>query len=575
MNIENKGFRFLYYYLYPYKKLIYQLIIGFLLSSLITVAFPFLTQSIIDIGVNQRNIGFIYSILLAQLILFFSQNIIEFLRSWLFLHIGTRVNISLISNYLKKLMCLPISFFDNKVIGDLLQRIYDHSRIQNFLSSFTLNFFFSILNFILFCFILIFYSIKIFILFIIGSFIGITWILFFLNKRKKLDKLRFDSLSDNQNKLVQIISGIQEIKLNNSYKKSRKEWEKIQGNVFKINIKGLTIAQFQQGGSLFINNLKNILIIVFSAKEVIDGNMTLGMMLAISYIMGQLNAPIEQFLSFVQNSQDAKLSLNRISEVHMIKSELLTEEVEFSITSNSNYIKTKNIYFKYDNKDEYILNNINIILPVGKTTAIIGESGSGKSTLLKLLLKFYSPTKGEIYIGNNKLEEINTDCWRNKCGAVLQDGYIFNDSIQNNIALCDMEINKKQLDLAIELANVSDFIRELPNGIKTKIGINGHGISQGQKQRILIARAIYKNPEFLIFDEATSNLDISNESIIMENIKKYFKEKTFIIIAHKINTLRNADQIIVLDKGIVKENGSHQYLMNMNGDYHKIYLRSI
>ena len=565
------GFKFLLPYLLSYKKLLAQLFLGGLVGSLLELIFPFLTQALVDFGINSRNINFVYAILLAQLMLFFSKASVGLIRSWILLHVGARVNVSIISDFLAKLMKLPMAFFDAKMIGDLLQRIGDHRRIEAFLTSTTLNTVFSLVNLVLFSLVLAVYSVKIFGVFVVGSALLVVWITLFMKRRRELDYKRFSQMSDNQSHLIQLIHGMQEIKLNDSERRKRWEWERIQARLFKINLKGLSLSQYQQAGTLFIHQLKDILMTFIAAKEVIDGQMTLGMMLSVSYITGQLNGPVDQLIGFAQTAQDAKLSLERLGEVHSRPDEQDPDEAKADALPSDRTLHINGLSFQYEGPhSEYVLKDVTAQIPYKKTTAIVGASGSGKTTLLKLLLKFYPPTSGEVRIGPMPLAGFNTRVWRQKCGAVMQDGYIFSDTIANNIALADEAADREKLQHAVAMANIAEFIEKLPLGFKTKIGMDGHGLSQGQKQRILIARAIYKDPEFIFFDEATSALDAHNERAVMNNLETLWRDKTVVIVAHRLSTVKNADQIIVLDNGQVVEQGTHEQLTQARGAYYHL-----
>lgn len=566
-----RGFRFLFSYLFPYRKFIIQLMIGMVVGSLLQLIFPFLTQSLVDFGISNQNIGFIYTILAAQLMLFFSRTTVDLIRGWILLHIGTRVNISLISDFLIKLMKLPLSFFDTKFIGDILQRIGDHRRVESFLTSSTLGLLFSMVNLIIFSIVLAVYSFKILLIFAIGSVLVVGWVLLFMKKRSELDYKRFRQLSHNQSNLIQLIQGMPEIKLNNSEKTKRWEWERIQAGLFKISMKGLAINQYQQAGSLFINELKNILITFFVAREVILGHMTLGMMLAISYILGQMNSPIDQLIGFLQTAQDAKLSLERLEEIHLHKEEEDPDIDKITIMPSDRSLSVNKLDFQYEGpQSEFVLKDLNLRIPQGKVTAIVGPSGSGKTTLMKLLLKFYEPTKGEIRLGDINLSGFNTSLWRQKCGVVMQDGYLFSDTIAKNIVMSDENINRDKLLNAVKVANIQEFIETLPLSYTTKVGQDGHGLSQGQKQRLLIARAVYKDPDYLFFDEATSALDANNESVIIKYLEEFFKGKTVVIIAHRLSTVQKADQTVVLDKGLILEQGTHLELIQNRGAYYNL-----
>ena len=569
---KNRGnFRFLLKYLRPHRKLVIQLILGFIIGSLIQLIFPFLTQSIVDVGINTQDINFIYLILAAQMMLFLSRMTVDFIRSWILLHISTRINISIISDFLIKLMKMPLGFFDTKMIGDLLQRIGDHHRIERFLTSQSLNVIFSVFNIIIFSIVLVIYNVWIFLIFLFGSLLYIGWVFLFLRKRRELDYKRFTQLSDNQSKLIQLINGMQEIKLNNYERQKRWEWERIQARLFKVNISGLSLQQYQQAGSIFINETKNIFITVLAATAVVDGNMTLGMMLAVQYIIGQMNSPLEQMIEFMQVSQDAKISLERLSEIHTHKDEEQDQQGKLSELPKKSDLNISDLVFQYEGPHSpKVLNNINLVIPQGKVTAIVGTSGSGKTTLVKLLLGFYPPVSGTIKVGDSELSAFQQHWWRAKCGAVMQDGFIFSDTIANNIAIGDDDINKERLGYAVRMANIQEFIETLPLNYNTKIGQEGVGLSQGQKQRILIARAIYKNPEFIFFDEATNALDANNEKVILENLDEFFTGKTVVVVAHRLSTVKNAHQIVVLEKGNIVEIGSHEELTKQKGAYYNL-----
>ncbi len=568
----NKGsFRFLFSYLKPHRKFFIQLILGVLLGSIIQLIFPFLTQAIVDIGINNRDLGFITLILIAQLVLFVSQTAVEFIRGWILLHISTRIDISLISDFLIKLMRLPISFFDTKLIGDLLQRIGDHKRIETFLTGSSLNIIFSTVTFLIFAVVLTVYSLKILVIFLVGSALYILWVLVFMKKRRELDYKRFAQLSENQSNIIQLITGMQEIKLNNCEKQKRWDWERIQSKIFKVNIRGLTINQYQQAGAGFLNQLKNILITFIAAKSVVDGSLTLGMMVAVQYIIGQLNSPVEMMVGFIRSAQEAKISLERLGEIHQKEDEEVAGEPHITMLPSSREINVSGLSFQYEGPhSEMVLKDIQLQIPQQKVTAIVGPSGSGKTTLVKLMLGFYPPTKGEIKIHDIRLENFSSHIWRSSCGVVMQDGFIFSDSIANNIAISEEYIDKQKLLEAVRIANIQDFIESLPLAYNTKIGNEGIGLSQGQKQRILIARAVYKNPEYLFFDEATNALDANNEMIIMDNLGKFFVGKTVVIVAHRLSTVKNADQIIVIDKGNILERGSHEELVDQKGAYYTL-----
>ncbi|MEZ5196411.1 MAG: peptidase domain-containing ABC transporter [Bacteroidales bacterium] len=569
--INKKNFGFLFSYLKPHHKFLVQLVLGMILGSLLQLIFPFLTQSIVDVGINNQDLSFITLVLIAQLILFISQMTVEFIRGWILLHISTRINISLISDFLIKLMKLPIGFFDTKMIGDLMQRIGDHSRIESFLTTSSLQILFSLINLLIFAVVLGIYSLKILFVFLLGSLLYGLWVAIFMKKRREIDFKRFAQMSDNQSNLIQLITGMQEIKLNNCEKQKRWDWEKIQAKLFRVNISSLALNQYQQAGGSFFNQTKNILITFIAAQSVVTGSMTLGMMLAVQYIIGQLNAPIEQMITFIRSAQDAKISLERLGEIHLKEDEENPDDLKISQLPEQKSINITNLSFQYEGPhSEFVLKDLNLEVQDQKITAIVGTSGSGKTTLVKLLLGFYNPVKGEINIQNTKLKNISSKLWREKCGAVMQDGFIFSDSIANNISVSDETTDKEKLLHAVKVANIQEYIESLPLGYNTKIGQEGTGLSQGQKQRILIARAVYKNPEIIFFDEATNALDANNEKIIMENLDEFFKGRTVVVVAHRLSTVKNADQIVVLEKGKIVEIGTHSQLTQKRGSYYEL-----
>jgi ATP-binding cassette, subfamily B, bacterial len=562
---------FLTKYLSQYKKYFLQLSIGLFISSLLQLLFPFLTQSIVDVGINTKNLQYIYLILFAQLFLFAGRTITEFIRSRLLLFIGTRINISILSDFWIKLLKLPVSYFDTKKTGDILQRIGDHSRIQQFLTVGSLNVIFSLFNLVIFSIVLLIYSVPVFIVFATGSILYFVWIRFFLKFRRKIDTQRFSLASKENTATMQLIQGMQEIRLNSCEKPKRWEWERLQAALFKLSFKSLSISQYQQAGAFFINEGKNLVITFFTAKAVLEGQLSLGGMLAIQYIIGQLNSPIEQLISFIQQAQDAKISLERLNEIHSLEDEEPIESNLQKTLPQEKTIQFKNLSFTYTGAgNEPVLKNINLEIPNGKTTAIVGMSGSGKTTLLKLLLKFYSNYTGDIKIGETNLQYISPEFWRTQCSSVMQDGYIFNDTIANNVAVTEDKPNHSKLIEACKSANILSFIESLPLGFNTKIGIEGTGVSQGQKQRILIARAIYKNPHFIFLDEATNALDANNEKEILENLSEFFIGKTAIVVAHRLSTVKNADKIIVLKNGEIVEEGSHSSLTNNKRHYYEL-----
>jgi ATP-binding cassette, subfamily B, bacterial len=604
------GFSLLLRYVFPYKSFIVQLVIGLVAGSLLELIFPFLTQSVVDVGIKNQNIHFIYLILFAQLFLFFGKTALELIRSWILLHLSTRINISLISDFFIKLMNLPISFFDVRMTGDIMQRINDHHRIERILTTSSLNVLFSMINMVIMGGVLAYYNLSIFAVFFAGSLLYFLWVVLFLKRREKLDYKRFSEVSQEQSKVIELINGMQEIKLHNAEKQKRWGWEYIQARLFKVSMKGLVLEQTQSIGSNFINEIKNIVIIFLSAKLVIDGQITLGMMLAISSIVGSLNGPIVQLINFIREAQDAKISLARLSEIHEKEDETQQSETQTTEIPTDCDIVIKDVSFRYIGSDVPVLENLNLTIPANKITAIVGTSGSGKTTLMKLLLKFYEPNSGEIVLSSPPTPErgaesgmlenevydqnpvssskslpfgegfregisvglgnISQHSWRAHVGTVMQEGFIFNDTIANNIAIGEDIIDKKRLVYAADVANISAFIQDYPLGYNTKIGMEGVGMSTGQKQRLLIARAVYKNPEILFFDEATSALDSNNEKEIMQKLGVFFKNKTVVVIAHRLSTVINADQIVVLEKGKIIEIGNHEELVKLKGSYYEL-----
>lgn len=563
---------FLWSYLKKYKRFFTQLILGLLLGSLLQLIFPFLTQAVVDTGIGGKDIGFVWLVLMAEMMLLFSRTAIEFIRSKILLHISTRINISLISDFFIKLMKLPMNFFDTKQMGDLLQRIEDHRRVEQFLTSSSLSLLFSFFTFLVFGVVLVFYNLGVFAVFLFGTLLYAGWIVLFLEKRRLLDYKFFEQAGRNRNVTYQLIDGMQEIKLQGCEQRKRWEWEDVQADLFKVNLQALNLQQVQQAGSITINEVKNILITVLAATSVIQGNMTLGMMLAVQYIIGQLNSPVEQLIHFVYSWQDVSISLDRMNEIHTETNEENAERTRSSYTEEStdgHSLAIKDLSFKYNiYSSKNILSDINLLIPNGKVTAIVGASGSGKTTLIKLLLGFYEPLSGSIQIGSANLSECNLGWWRSQCGAVMQEGYLFSDTIAKNIAISDDDPNIERIRHAARVANIADYVEALPLAYNTMIGQDGQGISQGQRQRILIARVIYKNPMFVFLDEATNALDANNEQAITDNLLDFYKGKTVIVVAHRLSTVRNADQIVVLNEGKIVELGTHEELIGKRGNYY-------
>lgn len=568
---ENLKFLYLLNYLKPYRRYIFQLILGLIAASIISLIFPFLTQSLVDTGIGNSNIAFVVMVLIAQLILTLSQTANGLLRNWINLHVTSRVSISLISDFLIKLMKLPIAFFDVKLIGDIMQRIGDHNRIRSFLTDSLISIIFAVITLVMYTVIMASYNLGILAVFLIGSLLYVGWVLIFLKRRRELDYKRFQQSAANQSNIVQLVTGMQEIKLNGCEKQKRWEWERIQIKLFKVSLKSMMLNQNQQLGAVFINQAKDILISFLSAHAVIKGEMTLGMMMAVQYIIGQLNAPIQQFIGFTQAAQDARISLERLGEIHNRDDEEKPDDAKINDIPAEKDIEIRKLCFQYEGPDsEKVLDNISFIIPAKKITAIVGVSGSGKTTLIKLLLGFYNPVKGDVLIGGTALSRFSQREWRRCCGVVMQEGFIFSDTIAGNIGLMDEMPDKQKIDRATETASIKEFVENLPLGYNTRIGNDGHGLSTGQKQRILIARAVYKEPDFIFLDEATNSLDARNEKAIMENLSAFFKGRTVVVVAHRLSTVKNADKIVVLEKGRLVEEGTHRELVETKGAYYNL-----
>ncbi len=565
------NFGYVLQYLKPYRNYLIQLVLAMLTASILSLFFPILTQSVVDKGIGTGNLSFVVTILIAQIILVLGQTANNLIRSWLLLHMTTRVSISLISDFLAKLMRLPIAFFDTKMVGDIIQRIGDHNRIQNFLTGSLLSITMAIVSFVIYGVIMGGYDMAILGIFLIGSALYIIWVLLFMKRRKALDYMRFQEAAANQNSIVQLIGGMQDIKLNNCEKQKRWEWERIQARLFHVSVKGLALGQTQEVGGLFIDQTKNVLISFLAASSVIDGRITLGMMVALQYIIGQLNAPISRFIQFVQATQDAKISLERLNEIQQRQDEESPEHPRIRDIPTDEAIVFRHVTFRYEGPNSpKALDDVDFVIPAHKVTAIVGTSGSGKTTLLKMILGFYAPTEGDVLLGDRSIARYSPSHWRRMCGTVMQEGYIFSDTIANNIGISDETPDMEKVRQAASMANIDSFVDELPLGYDTRIGADGHGLSTGQKQRLLIARAVYKNAHYLLLDEATNALDADNERTIMERLERLFARKTVVVVAHRLSTVKHADNIVVLDRGKVVEQGTHAELTEKRGYYYNL-----
>jgi ATP-binding cassette, subfamily B, bacterial len=579
------GFSTLLGYAKPFQRLYIQVLLGMLVLSALQLILPFLTQSVVDVGIDTRNTGFITIILAGQLMLFLSLMTVQFVQNRILLFTGARINVAMVSDFLAKLTRLPLSYFDTKMTGDLLQRIGDQSRIEQFLTQSALPVIFAAFNFVVFSVVLFGYNPLIFMVFGVAAVLYVGWITFFLRRRRQIDYVRFQQSGENSSTVIELIQGMQEIKLQGSERKRRHLWAAVQARLFRTNLQSLALTQWQEAGAGFINQTKNIVITFVAARAVIEGQMTLGMMLATQYMVGQLDAPLQQFITFLRSAQDAKISLERLQEINDAPDEaaqaagLSNNDAAQQQANQSTFfsdfhpgllqadLRLDKVSFKYNALNDNVLSELNLVIPQGKVTAIVGTSGSGKTTLVKLLLGVYRPTAGQILLGITPLQRLHPDEWRRHCGAVMQDGYLFSDTIANNISESDDRPDRDRLFQAAHLANIDGYIQDLPLGYNTKIGAQGNGLSQGQRQRLQIARAAYQNPDFLFFDEATNALDANNERIIVQNLQQFYKNRTVIIVAHRLSTVRHADQIVVLERGKIAELGTHEELVRLRGAY--------
>jgi ATP-binding cassette, subfamily B, bacterial len=570
-HVQNqKSYRSVLGYFRPYRKNILTLVLIMLFATALQASLPFITRAIIDVGVHTSDVDFINIMLIAHAVILISITFSNAVRDWITMHLTARINISLISDYLVKLMKMPITFFENKLIGDILQRAQDHQRIRDFIMGSSLNLVFSSITFLVFSIILFIFDRTIFWCFTGGSMIYLGWVLGFLEVRKRLDTNYFGLMAKDQSYWVETISSMQDIKVNNYEQNKRWKWENLQAKLYKVNVKLLSVTNFQTQGAQLIDGMKNLLITVICAKSVISGEMTFGIMVSTLIIIGMLNGPLHQFIQFAISAQVARISLKRINEIHALPDEENHIDVYQAEIPRGRDIRADRLTFQYVPKSPFVIQNVSFIIPTGKITAIVGDSGSGKTTLLKIILRLYEPTYGNLHIGNLNLGNVSLKKWRKMCGVVLQDGKIFNDTVLNNIVLGAEEIDHDLLERAVSLANINHEIESMPKGYSTKLGEQGRGMSGGQKQRILIARALYKNPEFLFLDEATNALDTINEKKIVDALEEAFIGRTVVIIAHRLSTIRKADQIIVMKNGRISEIGSHESLIEKRGHYYDL-----
>lgn len=572
---KSKDWSYFFKYLKPHRKLLLQVFCALIFTSLVSLITPFFTQSLVDIGINGKNIEFVYLILISQIFIALGSTFVSFVQSWINLHVGTKISIEFISDFLQKLLKLPMSFFETKSVGDILQRMGDNSRVQSYVTSSLFSIVMSTINFSMFSVILLYYNILLFAVFLFGNVLYIVWVMFFMKKRRKFDFEKFELNSKGKNIMLQLFHGIEEIKLNNIENEKRWEWENLQAEKFQLSMRILRWGQLQSSGSVLINNVKNVFISFISAKAVINGEMSLGMMMSVQFIIGQLQGPIKAFISLTHAHQDAKISIERLSEVHDAKDEEVNKSY-YSQTINSESLVIENVSFQYEGPESpFVLKNVNVTIPKNKVTAIVGESGSGKTTLLNILLKFIEPTEGTVKVGNNHLASLKNSLWRSHCGAVLQNGYLFSDTLINNVCISDESIDFSRFMDALKKASILDWVESLPLRYETNLGAEGRNLSQGQKQRILIARLFYADPDFVLLDEATSSLDANSESIVMENLNLFCRQKTTVIIAHRLSTIKSADQIILLKNGCIQEIGTHNELVAKRGDYLKLVKKQL
>jgi len=566
-----KGLLFLFSYMRPYLQLLSQIGLAMILGSAIQLVLPFLTRMIVDRGIGGRNIGLLKLILLGQFVLILGRACAYFLREWILFYISTPINITLVHDFLLKLTKLPLGYFDAKRIGDTLQRLNDHQRVESFITHSILGLLFTVMNLAVFGVVLAIYSTRIFLIFLIGTFLYFLWIRIFLSRRREIDFLKFRRMGKSQNTVIQLIMGMQEIRLNGCERKKTADWINVQESLYETGLRSMALVQKQQLGCTLLQETQYILITYLAAISVISGSITLGTMLAIQFILGQLRGPVDQLLRFIGEAQDARISFERIEDIHTLPNEENEDDAKEETVPETADIMVDGVSFRYGGPhSETVLKGVSLVIPNGRTTALVGTSGSGKTTLLKLLLGVYRPVEGKIRIGDTSLSGLSLKAWRDKCGVVMQDGYIFSDTIADNIALTDETVDEDRVMEAATAANIDDFIQTLPLKYRTMIGLDGHGLSQGQKQRILIARAVYKNPRYVFFDEATNSLDTQNESIIMKNLERFFAGKTVVVVAHRLSTVKNADRIVVLDRGVIVETGRHEELIAKRGAYYNL-----